>query len=56
MLDPNDLQFIDFIGKKTGMEIVPYLTDGEALRKAFRLFQKSLKAEFGDLVGDGARG
>ena len=52
MLDPNDLQFIDFIGKKTAMEIVPYLTDGEAIHRAFKLFQKSLKAEFGDLVGD----
>lgn len=51
MLDPNDLQFIDFIGKKTGMEIVPHLTDTESIRKAFKLFQKSLKAEFGDLVG-----
>lgn len=54
MTDPNDLQFIDFIGKKTGMEIVPCLTDGESIRNAFRMFQKSLKAEFGDLVGDGA--
>lgn len=51
MLDPNDLLFIDFIGKKTGKEIVPCLTDGESISKAFKLFQKSLKAEFGDLVG-----
>jgi len=51
MLDPNDLLFIDFIGKKTGMEIVPCLTDGEGIHKAFKMFQKSLKAEFGDLVG-----
>lgn len=51
MLDPNDLLFIDFIGKKTGMEILPCLADGEGIRKAFQMFQKSLKAEFGDLVG-----
>ncbi len=51
MLDPNDLLFIDFIGKKTGKVIVPCLTDGESIRKTFKLFQKSLKAEFGDLVG-----
>ncbi|MFA7169977.1 MAG: ATPase, T2SS/T4P/T4SS family [Candidatus Paceibacterota bacterium] len=52
MLDPNDLQFIDFIGKKTGMQIIPCLTDADGIHRAFRLFQKSLKAEFGDLVGD----
>jgi len=52
MLDPSDLLFIDFIGKKTGMKIVPCLTDSESINKAFKLFQKSLKAEFGDLVGD----
>ncbi len=51
MLDPNDLLFIDFIGKKTGKEIVPCLTDSESIHRAFKLFQKSLKAEFGDLVG-----
>lgn len=51
MLDPNDLLFIDFIGKKTGMEIVPCLTDSEGIHRAFKMFQKSLKAEFGDLVG-----
>lgn len=52
MLDPNDLQFIDFVGKKTGLEVVPCLTDEEGIRKALLLFQKSLKAEFGDLVGN----
>lgn len=51
MLDPNDLLFIDFIGKKTGMEIVPCLTDIDGIHKALKMFQKSLKAEFGDLVG-----
>jgi len=50
MTDPNDLQFLDFINKKTGFEIIPCLTDGESIKKALKLFQKSLKAEFGDLV------
>jgi type IV pilus assembly protein PilB len=51
MLDPNDLQFIDFIGKKTGMEIIPCLADEEGIRRALRAFQKSLKADFEHLVG-----
>lgn len=50
MTDPNDLQFLDFISKKTGLEIIPCLTDGESIKKALKMFQKSLKAEFGDLV------
>lgn len=50
MTDPNDLQFLDFINKKTGFEIIPCLTDSESIKKALKLFQKSLKAEFGDLV------
>ena len=50
MLDPNDLQFLDFIGKKTGLKIVPCFTDKEGIKKALRSFQKSLKAEFGDIV------
>jgi len=50
MLDPNDLQFLDFIGKKTGLKIIPCFTDKEGIKKALRFFQKSLKAEFGDIV------
>ena len=52
MLDPNDLQFIDFISKKTGLKIIPCFTDEEGIKKALKLFQKSLKAEFGEMVGD----
>lgn len=51
MLDPGDLQFIDFISKKTGLEVIPCLTNEEGLKKALQFFQKSLKAEFGEMVG-----
>ncbi|MCK5466010.1 Flp pilus assembly complex ATPase component TadA [Candidatus Parcubacteria bacterium] len=50
MLDPNDLQFLDFIGKKTGLKIIPCFTDKNSIKKALQFFQKSLKAEFGDIV------
>ena len=52
MLDPNDLQFIDFISKKTGLKIVPCLADEEGIKSSLKLFQKSLEAEFGEMVGD----
>jgi len=56
MLDPNDLQFLDFVSKKTGFKIIPCLTDKESIRSVLKLFQKSLKAEFGDIVPDAGMG
>ncbi len=53
MLNPGDLQFIDFINKKTNLKVVPCLTNKKGLKKALKSFQKSLKAEFGDIgIGD----
>lgn len=52
MVDPNDLQFIDFISKKTGLKIIPCLADEEGIKNSLKLFQKSLEAEFGEMVGD----
>ncbi len=53
MLNPEDLQTIDFIKKKTGLKIVPCLTTRESIQTALRQYGKSLEAEFGDiLTGD----
>lgn len=53
MLNPEDLQTIDFIRKKTGLKIVPCLTTRESIQGVLRQYEKSLKAEFGDmLTGD----
>jgi len=50
MLNTEDLSAIDFIKKKVGLKIVPRLTDTESIRSALLQYQKSLKAEFGDLI------
>jgi type IV pilus assembly protein PilB len=50
MLDTADLSAIDFIKKKVDLKILPRLTDSESIRSAVLLYQKSLKAEFGDLI------
>ncbi|MEX1026743.1 MAG: GspE/PulE family protein [Candidatus Paceibacterota bacterium] len=50
MLDTEDLTAIDFIKKKTGFKIRPRLTDKESLQSALRQYQKSLQAEFGDII------
>ncbi len=50
MLDTEDLAAIDFIRKKTGLKILPRLTDTESVKSALLNYQKSLKAEFGDII------
>ncbi len=50
MLNTNDLASIDFIKKKVGLKIVPRLTDTDSIKSALLQYQKSLKAEFGDLI------
>ncbi|KKR09805.1 MAG: Type II secretion system protein E [Parcubacteria group bacterium GW2011_GWA2_39_18] len=46
MLDLNDLQTIDFLRKKTGLKILPRLTNQESIKHALSQYQKSLSAEF----------
>ncbi len=50
MLDTDDLAAIDFIKKKVHLKILPRLTDKESLKSALLQYQKSLKAEFGDII------
>ena len=50
MLDTEDLTAIDFVKKKVGLKILPRLTDAESMKSAILQYQKSLKAEFGDLI------
>ena len=54
MLDVDDLQAIDFIKKKTGLTIIAHLTDTESIKHALLQYQRSLKAEFGDIIKDEA--
>jgi type IV pilus assembly protein PilB len=50
MLDTEDLPAIDFIKKKVNLKILPRLTDSESMKGALVQYQKSLKAEFGDII------
>ena len=50
MIDPSDLQILDFIRKKTGFEIVPCLTNKEGIKYVLKQYQRSLEAEFGDII------
>lgn len=50
MLNPEDLQMIDFIRKKTGLKIAPCITTEEGITNALKQYEQSLKAEFGDII------
>jgi len=50
MLETADLPAIDFVKKKVGLKILPRLTDSESMKNALLQYQKSLKAEFGDII------
>ena len=56
MLDPEDLQTIDFIKKKTNLRILPRLTDPESIKNALAQYKKTLSAEFGRIIQKEAEG
>jgi type IV pilus assembly protein PilB len=54
MLDVQDLSAIDFIKKKVNLKVMPRLTDTESIKNVIIQYQKSLKAEFGDIIQKGS--
>ncbi len=50
MLDPADLQTLDFIKKKANLNILPRLTSPVSLDMALRQYQKSLTEEFNKMI------
>jgi len=50
MLNPADLQTIEFIKKKSDLKILPRLTNLASIKSALKQYQKSLEAEFGELI------
>lgn len=50
MLNPEDLETITFIKKKSNLKILPRLTDPESMNFVLSQYQKSLKTEFGEMM------
>lgn len=50
MLDVDDLPVIDFIKKRSGLKILPRLTDTISIRSVLVQYRQSLKSEFQDLI------
>lgn len=56
MLDPDDLQTLEFIKKKSNLRILPRLTNETSIKNVLKQYQKTLKAEFGDIITTKTRG
>jgi len=50
MVNVDDLVAIEFIKKKTRLKILPRLTTDESIKKALLQYQKSLQADFGEII------
>ncbi len=50
MLDVDDLPVIDFIKKRSGLKILPRLTDTTSIRSVLVQYRQSLKSEFQDII------
>src|SRR3989344_8180802 len=50
MLDVDNLPVIDFIKKRSGLKILPRLTDTASIRFVLVQYRQSLKAEFQDII------
>ncbi len=49
-LDPQDLQTIEFLRRKTGLDVQVHVTTPTALREIIKQYKRSLKAEFEDIA------
>ena len=56
MLDPEDLRTIEFIKKTTPLKILPRLTTPESIKNVLKQYQKTLEAEFGDIIKKEVKG
>src|ERR1035437_3483590 len=50
MLDVDDLPVIDFIKKRSGLKILPRLTDTSSIKSVLVQYRQSLTAEFQDII------
>src|SRR3989339_728743 len=55
MLDPRDLQTIDFIRKKSGFKIEASLTTKESIQSVLKQYEESLEKEFKGLIKEESR-
>ena len=52
MLDPDNIETIEYIKKTTNLKILPRLTTNESIKEALKQYQKSLAVEFKEILSD----
>ncbi len=55
VLDLEDMKAVEFLREKTGLKMLPRLTDTESMKKAILEYQKGLRSQFGDVIAHNAR-
>lgn len=50
MVDPEDIQTIEFIHKKSNLNILPRLTDMNGIKAVLKQYEKSIEEELGGLI------
>lgn len=50
MLDPEDLRTIEFLKKIANLKILPRLTNSNSIKNVLQQYQKTLEAEFGEII------
>jgi len=56
MLDPEDLRTIEFIKKTANLKILPRLTTIKGIKNVLNQYQKTLEAEFGEIIKKEVKG
>ena len=56
MLDPEDLRTIEFIKKTIPLRILPRLTNLASIKNVLSQYQKTLEAEFGEIIKEEVKG
>jgi len=56
MLDPEDLRTIEFIKKTADLKILPRLTTPKGMKNVLNQYQKTLEAEFGEIIKKEVKG
>jgi len=54
VLDLDSLEKVDFLKKRVGLKIIPYLTDKASLNKVILQYQEMLKSEYGAMIQKGS--
>lgn len=50
ILDPNNIEVINFLARKTGEKVIPYYTTEQLMQEGFNLYKKDLQKNFDELI------